>query len=66
MAKDLLLSCKQGMKAMAEIKSFAGDAYWAVIDEVQTACRTPAQRRWYAGVTIYLLFAFLIFYLYQR
>jgi hypothetical protein len=47
------------MKAMAEIKSFAGDAYWAVIDEVQTACRTPAQRRWYAGVTIYLLFAFL-------
>ncbi len=44
---------------MAEIKSFAGDAYWAVIDEVQTAWRTPAQRRWYVGVTIYLLFAFL-------
>jgi len=44
---------------MAEIKSFAGDAYWAVIDEVQTAWSTPAQRRWYVGVTIYLLFAFL-------
>jgi hypothetical protein len=44
---------------MAEIKSFAADACWAVIDGVETAVKEPENRRWYLGVTAYLLFAFL-------
>jgi hypothetical protein len=45
---------------MAEMKSFAADAWWALIDETQTAIRSPAQRRWCMGVTAYLVGAFLM------
>jgi hypothetical protein len=45
---------------MAELKSFAADAWWALIDEAKSTLRSPAQRRWCAGVTAYLVFAFLM------
>jgi hypothetical protein len=45
---------------MAEIKSFASDAFWVVIDGAGTVLHSPEQRRWYAGVTIYLAVAFLM------
>ena len=44
---------------MAELKSFAADAYWVLIDAVETALQSPEQRRWIIGVTVYLAFAFL-------
>ncbi len=45
---------------MAELKSFAADACWALIDEVQSTLKSPAQRRWCVAVTAYLVFAFLM------
>jgi hypothetical protein len=45
---------------MAEIKSFAEDAWWALIDETQSVLSSSHQRRWYLGVTAYLVFAFLM------
>lgn len=45
---------------MAEIKSFASNAFWVVIDGAGTALRSPEQRRWYVGVAAYLVGAFLM------
>jgi hypothetical protein len=45
---------------MAEITSFAADAWWALIDEARGALKSPAQRRWCLGVTAYLVGAFLM------
>jgi hypothetical protein len=45
---------------MAEIKSFASDALWVVIDGAGTALNSPEHRRWYAGVAVYLVVAFLM------
>jgi hypothetical protein len=45
---------------MAEIKSFASDAFWVVIDGAGAALHSPEQRRWYIGVTAYLVAAFLM------
>jgi hypothetical protein len=50
----------EGAPLMAELKSFAADACWALIDETRSALRSPAQRRWCLGVTAYLVFAFLM------
>jgi len=44
---------------MAEIKSFASDASWVVIDAVGTFFQSPQQQRTCLGVTAYLLGAFL-------
>jgi hypothetical protein len=45
---------------MAELKSFAADAWWALLDEAKSAFASPRQRRWCFGVTAYLVFAFLM------
>jgi hypothetical protein len=45
---------------MAELKLFAEDAWWALLDEAQSVVRSPAQRRWCLGVTAYLVFSFLM------
>jgi hypothetical protein len=45
---------------MAELKSFAADAWWALVDEAQCMLTSPYQRRWCFGVTAYLVFAFLM------
>ncbi len=45
---------------MAELKSFAADTCWALIDEAQSVLTSPQQRRWCLGVTAYLVFAFLM------
>jgi hypothetical protein len=45
---------------MVELKSFAADAWWALIDEAQSAFTSPEQRRWCLGVTAYLVVAFLM------
>ncbi len=45
---------------MAEMKSFASDACWVVIDRVQGFLGSPDQQRWCIGVTAYLLASFLI------
>ncbi len=45
---------------MAELRSFAADAWWALIDEAHSALNSPAQRRWCLGVTAYLIVAFLM------
>jgi hypothetical protein len=45
---------------MAELRSFAADAWWALIDEAQTSLQSPAQRRWCLGVTAYLVASFLM------
>jgi hypothetical protein len=45
---------------MAEIKSFASDAFWVAVDGAGTALHSPEQRRWYIGVTAYLVGAFLM------
>ncbi len=45
---------------MAELKSFAADALWALIDEAQAMLTSPQQRRWCLGVTAYLVAAFLM------
>jgi hypothetical protein len=46
--------------SMTELKSFVADAWWALIDEAQSAVRSPAQRRRCLGVTAYLVFSFLM------
>jgi len=45
---------------MAEIKSFAADAWLVLIDEAQSMLTSRYQRRWCLGVTAYLVFAFLM------
>ncbi len=45
---------------MAELRSFAADAWWALIDETRTSLQSPAQRRWCLGVTAYLVASFLM------
>lgn len=45
---------------MAEIKSFAADVTWVVVDTVETFFHTPQQQRFCLGVTAYLLGAFLL------
>ncbi len=45
---------------MAEIRSFAADAWWALIDATQSALKSPLQRRWCLGVTAYLVASFLM------
>jgi hypothetical protein len=45
---------------MAEIKSLAADASWAVVDAVETFLRSREQQRMCLGVTAYLLGAFLL------
>ena len=45
---------------MAEIKSFATDACWALIDRAEAVLHSPDQQRWCFGVTAYLLGSFLV------
>jgi hypothetical protein len=45
---------------MAETKSFAADASWAVVDVIETFLRSPEQQRLCLGVTAYLFGAFLL------
>jgi hypothetical protein len=45
---------------MAELKSFAADAWWALVDEAKSAFTSAEQRRWCLGVTAYLVVAFLM------
>jgi hypothetical protein len=57
----LELSCKLKEPLwMAELKSFAADAWWALIHEARSAFTSPEQRRWCLGVTAYLVAAFLM------
>jgi len=45
---------------MAEIKSFAADACWSLIDRADAFLRSPQQQRWCLGVAAYLVAAFLV------
>jgi hypothetical protein len=45
---------------MAELRSFAADAWWAAVDEAQSAFTSPERRRSCLGVTAYLVIAFLM------
>ena len=45
---------------MAEMKSFASDACWVVIDRMQAFLNSSDQQRWCIGVTAYLVASFLV------
>jgi hypothetical protein len=45
---------------MTEIKSFAADATWVVVDAIESFFRDTHRQRYCLGVTAYLIGAFLL------